>query len=138
MIDDCFIDETLLPSFQGVIPAVIATSSLQGLPNVTYISQVYYVDKKHVALSQQFFNKTVKNILENPVACVVITCPITFKGHKLLLKFKESKTDGEIFETMQMQLEAIAGTQGMSGTFQLKAADIYEVISVEQVYDTVA
>ena len=138
MTNHCLIEEPLLPSLQGVIPAVIATSSLLGVPNVTYISQVYYVDEKHVALSQQFFNKTISNIHENPVACVVVTCPLTFKGHKLLLKFKESKTDGEVFDTMQMQLESIAGTQGMSGTFQLKAADIYEVLSIEQVYDVVA
>jgi predicted pyridoxine 5'-phosphate oxidase superfamily flavin-nucleotide-binding protein len=130
------IGESLIPSLQGVIPAVIATSSANGSPNVTYISQVFYVDERHVALSQQFFNKTIRNIRENPVACVVVTCPITFKGHKLLLKFKESRTDGEVFDSMQMQLEAIAGAQGMVGTFQLKAADIYEVLSIEDVYNT--
>lgn len=107
MTNHCLIEESLLPSLQGVIAAVIATSSIQGIPNVTYISQVYYVDEKHVALSQQFFNKTIRNICENPFACVVVTCPLTFKGHKLLLKFKESRIDGEVFDTMQMQLEAM-------------------------------
>jgi predicted pyridoxine 5'-phosphate oxidase superfamily flavin-nucleotide-binding protein len=136
MSNSKLIGESLIPSLQGVIPAVIATSSANGSPNVTYISQVFYVDERHVALSQQFFNKTIRNIRENPVACVVVTCPITFKGHKLLLKFKESRTDGEVFDSMQMQLEAIAGAQGMVGTFQLKAADIYEVLSIEDVYNT--
>ncbi|HET8775772.1 MAG TPA: pyridoxamine 5'-phosphate oxidase family protein, partial [Thermoanaerobaculia bacterium] len=54
--------------FQGVIPSLIASADATGLPNVAYVSQVYLVDDKHVALSQQFFNKTRRNLAENPHA----------------------------------------------------------------------
>ena len=37
--------------FEGVIPAMMATCSLEGEPNITEISQVHLVDEKHVALS---------------------------------------------------------------------------------------
>ena len=47
------------------------------MPNVAYISQVYYVDERHVALSFQFFNKTRQNILANPRATAVLLHPQT-------------------------------------------------------------
>ena len=42
--------------FEGVIPSIIATLDADGLPNVSYLSQVYLVDDEHVALSNQFFS----------------------------------------------------------------------------------
>ena len=48
--------------FQGVIPSILATADSDGVPNVTYVSQVHQVDDRHVALSRQFFNKTTRNL----------------------------------------------------------------------------
>jgi hypothetical protein len=129
-----YITEEMMPAFQGVVPAVIASCSARGIPNVTYISQVYYIDPEHVALSRQFFNKTVRNITENPLVSIVLTCPITYNMYKMLLEFKESTTEGDIFTSMRLQLEVIAGIQGKSDTFELKAADIYKIRSIEYVY----
>ncbi|HEY0680460.1 MAG TPA: pyridoxamine 5'-phosphate oxidase family protein, partial [Chitinophagaceae bacterium] len=121
------ITEEMMPSLQGVIPALIASCSAEGIPNVTYISQVFYVDQHHVALSRQFFNKTVRNVTENPVATVLVTCPINLFVYKLHLEFRESQTEGEVFTNMRLQLEVIAGMQGQSDNFKLMAADIYSV-----------
>ena len=46
-----------------------------GTPNVTYLSKVMYVDPQHVALSNQFFSKTVQNIRENPYAQLTLLRP---------------------------------------------------------------
>jgi hypothetical protein len=51
----------------------------------------------------------------------------------LQLEFQHSETEGPVFDAMDMQIEAIASTTGMSGIFKLRAADIYRVVSVEKV-----
>jgi len=69
----------------GVIPGTIATCAADGTPNVTYLSQVEYVDVEHIATSYQFFNKTRQNILENPYARVLVIHPHTAARYRLLV-----------------------------------------------------
>src|SRR6185503_8529706 len=64
--------EEIRPVMDNGIPAVMVTCSAAGVPNTTVISQVYYVDETHVALSFQFFNKTIRNVRENPRAYVCV------------------------------------------------------------------
>ena len=125
--------EEIMPALQGVIPSIVATSSLEHIPNVTYISQIYYVDASHVALSFQFFNKTIKNVRENPMLVAILTCPVSYSLYKVTLCYKESQTSGEIFDNMSMQLDALAIVQKKEHIFKLRAADIYEVISIVHV-----
>ena len=117
-------------AMQGVIPSHVVTCSRDGTPNASAISQVYYVDADHVALSHQFFNKTKRNVSENPKAAVWLMHPDTFDTWDLELEFDHSETSGPIFAAMDMQIEAIASIVGMKGIFKLRAADIFRVVSV--------
>jgi len=127
------ITQDMIPAMQGVVPSSLATCSKDGTPNVAIISQAYFVNENHVALSFQFFNKTVKNVRENPQASLQIIHPATFDMWQLEIEFDHSETEGPVFDQMDMQLEAIASMTGMTGIFQLKAADIYKVKSVVKV-----
>ena len=122
--------DEIKPAMQGVIPSHVVTCSGDGTPNASAISQVYYVDADHVALSHQFFNKTVRNVRENPKALVWVISPETFDAWDLELEYDHSETSGPVFEALDMQIEAIASIVGLKGIFKLRSADIYHVISV--------
>jgi hypothetical protein len=115
------------------VPAEIISCSKGGVPNTTIISQVYYVDDRHVALSFQFFNKTIRNVRENPRACVILNDVEGYAAWVLQLRYDHSETEGPVFDAMDVTIEAIASATGMAGIFKLKAADIYEVLSVEKI-----
>ncbi len=129
------VPEEIKPAMQGVIPSNVVTCARDGTPNATAISQVYYVDADHVALSHQFFNKTARNVRENPRAAVWLISPVTFDSWDLEVEFERSETSGPVFEAMDMQIEAIASMVGMKGIFKLKAADVYRVVSVTKNVD---
>jgi hypothetical protein len=120
------------PVLDNGIPAVMVTCSGNGVPNTTILSQVYYVDETHVALSFQFFSKTIRNVRENPRAYVFVTDVAGQVAWILQVEFQHSETEGPIFNAMDMQIEAIASATGMSGIFKLRGADIYRVLSVER------
>lgn len=119
--------------FQGIVPSIIATSDSRGVPNVTYVSQVDLVDDRHVALSCQFFNKTRRNLDENPTASVELIDPLTFQAYRLQLRFLRSEKSGPLFDRMALRIDAIASHTGMTGVFRLIAADVFEVESAEAV-----
>ncbi len=125
--------ERLQDLFQGIIPSALATCAADGMPNITLISQVFYVDPSHVALSCQFFNKTKRNLVANPAAAVELWDPVTFEAYRLRLRFVRSETEGPTFENMSSRIDAIASHTGMAGVFKLRSADICEVLAVERV-----
>ncbi|MDP3469559.1 MAG: pyridoxamine 5'-phosphate oxidase family protein [Daejeonella sp.] len=125
----------IINAFNGIIPPTIATASADGIPNITYISRLQYVDESHIALSWQFFNKTWKNIAENPKFAVCVTCPATGKLWQIKLSYVEHQTSGDIFDEMSMVIDLIASLQGSLSVFKLAAAVICEVEAVNLVYD---
>jgi len=122
--------ESLGPCFQGLLPGWLFTCSADGVPNVAMLSHVDFVDSKHVALSFQFFNKSRRNIAQNPKALVRFYDPDTLQSYLLELRYVRSEEQGPLFESMRLRIEAIASYSGLKGIFKLLAADIYEVMSV--------
>jgi hypothetical protein len=126
------IPEEAKTAMQGVLAGMVATCSSDGTPNMIHVSQVFYVDPTHVALSFQFFSKTARNIAENPFAEIRCMDPATGDRWVIQGRFVRRETEGPLFERMDMQLEAVASMTGMTGVFKLRGADLYEVLHVER------
>jgi adenylate cyclase len=117
---------------EGVVPSAVATCAPDGTPNISYVSQVHYVDEAHVALSFQFFSKTRQNVLANPQACVLTIDPQTGAQYRFELQYLRTETEGPVFESMKAKLAGIASHEGMSGVFRLQGSDLYRVLAVSR------
>lgn len=120
-------------AFDGVIPFIIGTFDARGMPNITFMSQLFYVDEQHLAISHQFMNKTWRNLLLNPVFMTFVTNPDTMAMWKIKLEFLEQKEEGPVFEEIEMQLMALATPEGIN--FKLHSALICKIIAIEKVFD---
>ncbi|SMC96688.1 GAF domain-containing protein [Rhizobium sp. RU36D] len=114
-------------AFEGVIPSVIATTDGEGMPNASYLSHVHYIDDQHVALSNQFFSKTSRNVGANGLATVMVVDGHSGLQYILDLVYDHSQTDGEIFERISVHLDVTSSEQGFAGIMKLRAVDIYRV-----------
>lgn len=125
--------EEIETCFEGIIPSPFCTCSASGMPNVTYLSVVHRLDSNHVALSFQFFNKSKRNLLENPKAQVIVLEPATCRQCQLDLVYEATLTEGPIFERLRVSLDAVASQIGMSHIFSLRGADIFRVLNCRAV-----
>jgi adenylate cyclase len=123
--------DSIRDCLEGAVPSTIATCAPDGTPNVTYVSQVDYVDPQHVALSFQFFNKTRENILANPRATVIVVHPGSSQSYYVHLRYLRTESEGALFQRMKAKLAGIASHTGMAGVFKLRGADIYRVEQIE-------
>ena len=119
------------PALEGLAPTAIATSSADGVPNVAYISQLRYLDADHVGISNQFLNKTARNLTENPYASALVIHPETARSYRLWLRYERSESEGELFEAMQARLELIASLSSGSPA-ALRSVDLFAVEQIEQ------
>jgi adenylate cyclase len=122
----------IAPCFEGAIPAVIATASADGTPNVTYLSKVRIVDDERVALSNQFFSKTARNLVENPRADILVIDPRSYDQYRLALRYERTDRRGPVFERLRIDVEVAAALEGMQDVYRLRAADVYRVESIEE------
>jgi len=124
--------DSIRDCLEGVIPATVATCAPDGTPNVSYVSQIHYVDSAHVALTFQFFNKTRENVLAHPRATVLAVNPLTAARYRMALEYLRTETEGPLYESMKAKLAGIASHTGMVGVFRLRGADVYRVQRITQ------
>ena len=125
--------DAIASCFEGVVPATICSCAADGTPNVTYLSIVHRIDEWRVGLSYQFFNKTRKNVLENPMAQVIVVSPDTADQYRLDLQYERTEVEGPVFDRMNTRLAAVASQTGMSQIFRLRGVDVFRVLDCRPV-----
>lgn len=123
----------LRESFEGVIPSVIATADANGMPNISYLSHVHYVDERHVALSNQFFSKTAENVEAAGVATLMVVDGRDGLQHMMDLRYSHDVREGELFDRVTALLAVTSAQQGMGDVMKLRSLDIYEVLDCSPV-----
>lgn len=115
---------------EGVIPSIIATSSADGMPNVSYLSHVEMVDDEHVALSNQFFGKTDRNLRDNPQACIIVVDAVSGRQVRLAATWLRNETEGPLFDAMTASLRASSAQVGMAEVMRLESVAIFRVETI--------
>lgn len=128
---------SIMPAFEGVIPATIATASADGTPNITYISVARFLDEERIAISNQFFGKTTSNLDANPFLAIRVVDPETMLEYELDATRLRSERTGELFDSMRVQIDAIADQTGMGGVFRLRSVEVLRVDRCGQVEGSV-
>lgn len=118
--------------FGGAVPAVLATSSGDGIPNVTYISRAHQVDAERIALSNQFMSKTARNLAVNPHASLLLLDPHTYDEFRLALVYERTERRGHVFERLRADIDLLAQLEGMQDVYRLRAADVFRVVDIVQ------
>ncbi len=121
----------LRASLEGVFPAIIATVAEDGTPNVTYLSKVWALDDEHVALSNQFFSKTIANIAKNPQIQLILMEPQDMRHYRVAVRYVRSEYSGEHFDRMSAEIDSLASMFGMQDVFRLRALDVCRLERVE-------
>jgi len=80
------------------------------MPNVTFISHIEYADRRHMALTYRFFNKTRENILAYPYARAYVTSSDSGASYGLKLQYLRTEEAGPSFERLRARLAGIAPT----------------------------
>jgi adenylate cyclase len=119
--------DSIAPALDGVLPATVATCSADGVPNISFLSIVRRVDSERIALTNQFFSETTRNLELNKYVTVRVVHPDDMSQYDLHGRYLHSETNGYLFDSMRLQLDAIAAQTGMVGTFRLRGIDIVTV-----------
>jgi len=120
------VTEEIKESLKGTKIAFLATSSQDGAPNVVPIGAFKFLDDETLLISDQFFNKTLKNLQENPRIALV------WWGEKGGFQVKADitiHTEGEIFRQNVEWVRGIKETLRPKSAIVGKITDVYLIKS---------
>jgi len=85
-----------------VIPALVATASKEGKPNVSPKGSFRVLDDEHVAFAEMASPNTIANLKENPQVAVLVFDPDTWGGCRISGK-AEILQSGDLVDSFKAQ-----------------------------------
>jgi GAF domain-containing protein len=125
--------ESIRDCLRAGLPAPMATCAPDGTPHISYISQVRYLDRERVATSHQSFNHALLDLDTSPFCQALVVRPASGEQFRLDLRYLHRATDGEEFEAMRANLDAIAARTGPRSAFRLRGLDVHRVLRCTRV-----
>jgi GAF domain len=126
--------ESIRDCLRGGLPAPLATCSPDGTPNISHVSVVQYLDHERVATSRQFFNGKLATLDASPFSQAIVVRPTTAEQFRLDLRYLHTTTEGEEFEAMRANLDAVASQTGMGSVFRLRGLDVHRVLRCSRLH----
>jgi adenylate cyclase len=125
--------ESIRDCLRAGLPSPLATCSPDGTPHISHISQVHYLDRERVATSRQSFNRALVHLDASPFSQALITRPMTGEEFRLDLSYLHTVSEGEEFEAVRANLDAIAPQTGAGSEFRLRGLDVHRVLRCTRV-----
>lgn len=120
------VTEEIKESMKSTQVAYLATAAKDGTPNVVPIAASKFLDDETLLISDQYFNKTLKNLKENPKIA------LTWWGEKGGFQIKSDisiHTDDEIFRKNVEWVRSIKKTLNPKSAIVGKITAVYIVKS---------
>ena len=86
-----------------VHPALVATASKDGKPNVSPKGSFRVLDDEHIIFADIASPRTMANLAENPQLSAIVFDPSTRKGCRLWGRAVEILDSGDLFDTISAQ-----------------------------------
>jgi uncharacterized protein len=118
------VTEEIKESLKATKVAYLATAAKDGTPNVVPIGAFKFLDDETMLISDQFFNKTLKNLQENPKIA------LSWWGEKGGFQVKADitiYTDGEIFRQNVEWIHSLRPTLHPKSAIVGKVTGVYIV-----------
>jgi adenylate cyclase len=125
--------ESIRDCLRAGLPSPMATCSPDGMPHVHYILRVQYLDRERIGTSRQPFNRALVHLETSPLSQVLVVRPRTAEEFRLDLQYLHTATEGEDFEAMRANLDAVASQTGMDSAFRLRGMDVHRVLRCSRV-----
>ena len=114
--------------FENQQTVVLATATKNGTPNVIPINAKKIIDDETILISDQFFNKTLANMKENPQ--VALTCWDKLEGYQIKGK-ATIETSGPLYQDTARWIEELGKKLNIplksKGAVVVKITEIYNV-----------